>query len=61
MHIKIQLIVLSDDDQEQTLEEVVTLEKEFEHLEQIGLTLTESKTFLSRSSRRSSNVRPLRT
>jgi hypothetical protein len=46
MHIKIQLIVLSDDDQEQTLEEVVTLEKEFEHLEQIGLTLTESKNIL---------------
>ena len=46
MHIKIQLIVLSDDDQEQTLEEVITLEKEFEHLEQIGLTLTESKNIL---------------
>lgn len=46
MQIKIQLIVPSDDDQEETLEEVVTLEKEFEHLEQLGLTLTESKNIL---------------
>ena len=46
MQIKIQLVVLTDDDQEDSLEEVVTLEKDFEHLEQLGLTLKESKNIL---------------
>jgi hypothetical protein len=46
MRIKLQLVICSDDGQEETVTDVVTLKKDHRHLEHLGLTLTEAKQLL---------------
>lgn len=40
MRFKIQ-VVIDNDDQQETIEEIVTLDKPADHLDQVGLTLAE--------------------
>jgi hypothetical protein len=47
MRVKLQLVLCSDEGQEETVTEVITLNKNNERIEQLGLTLAEAKQLLS--------------
>ncbi len=47
MRIKLQLIMCSDDGQEETVTDLVTLQKDFQRSEHLGLTLREAKQLLN--------------
>ena len=47
MRIKLQLVLCSDEGQEETVTDVITLNKNNQRLEQLGLTLAEAKQLLS--------------
>src|SRR5215831_18026342 len=47
MRVKLQLVMCSDDGQEETVTDVITLNKNNERLEPLGLTLAEAKQLLS--------------
>ena len=47
MKITVQLVMCDDDGHEETVTEVVILEKACQRIEQVGLTLTEAKTLLT--------------
>jgi hypothetical protein len=47
MKITVQLVVCEDDGHEETVTEVVILEKAYQRIEQVGLTLAEAKTLLT--------------
>ena len=47
MRIKLQLVLCSDDGQEETVTDVVTLKKDHRRIEHLGLTLAEAKQLLS--------------
>jgi len=46
LRFKLQLVVVGDDDQPVSLDELVVLDKDYERLEQLGLTLAEAKALL---------------
>jgi hypothetical protein len=46
MRVKLQLVLCSDDGQEQTVTDVVTLQKDCQRIEHLGLTLKEAKQLL---------------
>ena len=50
MKITVQLVVCDDDGHEETITDVVVLEKACQQIEQVGLTLAEAKTLLRRCS-----------
>jgi hypothetical protein len=47
MRVKLQLVMCSDEDHEETVTEVITLNKNHQRLEHLGLTLAEAKQLLS--------------
>jgi len=47
MRVKLQLVICSDDGQEQTVTDVVTLQKDHRRIEHLGLTLAEAKQLLT--------------
>src|SRR5262247_3741573 len=47
MHVKLQLVMCSDEGQEETVTDVITLNKKSQRIEHLGLTLAESKQLLS--------------
>ena len=47
MRVKLQLVMCSDEGQEETVTEVITLNKNSQRIEHLGLTLAESKQLLS--------------
>jgi hypothetical protein len=47
MRIKLQLVMCSDDGQEETITDVVTLQKDSQRIEHLGLTLREAKQLLN--------------
>jgi hypothetical protein len=47
MKITVQLVVCDDDEHQETLTDVVVLEKACQQIEQVGLTLAEAKALLS--------------
>ena len=47
MCVKLQLVLCSDEGQEETVTEVITLNKNNQRLEHLGLTLAEAKQLLS--------------
>ena len=47
MRVKLQLVICHDDDHEETVTDVITLNKNNQRIEQLGLTLAESKQLLS--------------
>jgi len=47
MRVKLQLVLCSDEGQEETVTEVITLNKNSQRIEHLGLTLAESKQLLS--------------
>lgn len=47
MRIKLQLVMCSDDGQEETITDVVTLQKDSQRIEHLGLTLREAKQLLT--------------
>src|SRR5713101_1682628 len=47
MKFTVQLVASTDDGQEETVLEVAVLEKEYQRIEQLGLTLTEAKQLLT--------------
>jgi hypothetical protein len=46
LRFKLQLVVVADDDQQVSVDDLVVLTKEHERLEQLGLTLAEAKALL---------------
>jgi hypothetical protein len=48
MKMTVQLVVCEDDGREETITNVVILEKTCQQIEQVGLTLAEAKTLLQR-------------
>ena len=46
MRVKLQLVMCSDDGQEETVIDVVTLKKDRRHIEHLGLALAEAKQLL---------------
>ena len=46
LQFKLQLVVVTDDDEQVSVDELVVLKKDCEQLEQLGLTLAEAKTLL---------------
>ena len=46
MRVKVQLVMYSDDGQEETVTDVVTLQKDAQRIEHLGLTLREAKQLL---------------
>ena len=46
LQFKLQLVAVSDDDEQVSIEELVVLDKDHERLEQVGLTLAEAKALL---------------
>jgi hypothetical protein len=46
LQFKLQLVVVTDDDQQVSVDELVVLGKDYERLEQVGLTLAEAKALL---------------
>ena len=49
MRVKLQLVMCSDEGQEETVTDVITLDKNNRHIEHLGLTLAEAKQLLTRS------------
>jgi hypothetical protein len=47
MRVKLQLVLCSDEGQEETVTDVITLNKNHQRIEHLGLTLTEAKQLLS--------------
>jgi hypothetical protein len=47
MHVKLQLVMCSDDGREETVKDVVTLQKNHQRIEHLGLTLAEAKHLLT--------------
>ena len=47
MHVKLQLVMCSDDGQEETITDLVTLQKDAQRIEHLGLTLREAKQLLN--------------
>jgi hypothetical protein len=47
MRVKLQLVMCSDEGQEETVTDVITLNKNNERIEHLGLTLAEAKQLLS--------------
>jgi hypothetical protein len=47
MRVKLQLVLCSDEGQEETVTDVMTLNKNSQRIEHLGLTLTEAKQLLS--------------
>jgi len=47
MRVKFQLVLCSDEGQEETVTDVITLNKNSQRIEHLGLTLTEAKQPLS--------------
>jgi DNA repair exonuclease SbcCD ATPase subunit len=47
MRVKLQLVICHDEGHEETVTDVITLNKNHQRLEQLGLTLAESKQLLS--------------
>jgi len=47
MRVKLQLVMCSDEGQEETVTDVITLNKNHERIEHLGLTLAEAKQLLS--------------
>ena len=47
MRVKLQLVIYSDEGQEETVTDVITLNKNHQRIEQLGLTLAEAKQLLS--------------
>ena len=47
MRVKLQLVLCSDEGQEETVTEVITLNKHSQRIEHLGLTLAEAKQLLS--------------
>ena len=52
MKITVHLVVCDDDGHEETVTEVVILEKACQRIEQVGLTLAEAKALLTRLQQR---------
>jgi hypothetical protein len=46
LRFKLQLVVVADDDQQASVDELVVFDKDYERLEQLGLTLAEAKVLL---------------
>jgi|SRR6266545_3177986 len=46
MHVKLQLVLCTDDDREETVTDIVTLRKDSKRIEHLGLTLSEAKQLL---------------
>src|SRR5215510_3516886 len=47
MRVKLQLVLCSDDGHEETITDIVTLPKDSQHIEHLGLTLGEAKRLLT--------------
>ena len=47
MRVKLQLVMCSDDGQEETVTDIVTLQKDTQRIEHLGLTLREAKQLLN--------------
>ena len=47
MRVKLQLVMCSDEGQEETVTDVITLDKNHRRIEHLGLTLAEAKQLLS--------------
>ena len=47
MRVKLQLVLCSDEGQEETVTDVITLDKDNRRIEHLGLTLAEAKQLLS--------------
>jgi len=47
MRVKLQLVICNDQGEEETVTDVITLNKHHQHIEHLGLTLAESKHLLS--------------
>src|SRR5262247_1820222 len=47
MRVKLQLVICNDEGQEETVTDVIALNKDQQRIEHLGLTLTESKHLLS--------------
>ena len=47
MHVKLQLVMCSDDGHEETITDLVTLQKDSQRIEHLGLTLREAKQLLN--------------
>src|SRR5207244_5666735 len=47
MRVKLQLVMCSDDGQEETITDLVTLQKDAQRIEHLGLTLREAKQLLA--------------
>jgi hypothetical protein len=47
MRVKLQLVLCSDEGQEETVTDVITLNKNSQRIEHLGLTMTEAKQLLS--------------
>ena len=47
MHVKLQLVLCSDDGQEKIITDLVTLQKDSQRIEHLGLTLREAKQLLN--------------
>jgi hypothetical protein len=52
MRVKLQLVLCSDDGQEETITDVVTLQKDSQRIEHLGLTLREAKQLLTTTQKR---------
>jgi len=52
MHVKLQLVMCSDDGHEETITDIVTLQKDSQRIEHLGLTLREAKQLLNTIQRR---------
>jgi hypothetical protein len=51
MRVKLQLVMYSDKGQEETVTDVITLDKDNQRIEHLGLTLAEAKQLLSTADR----------
>ena len=47
MRVKLQLVISHDDDHEETVTDIITLNKKNKRIEHLGLSLAESKQLLS--------------
>ena len=47
MRVKLQLVLCNDDGREETVTDIVTLQKDYQRIEHLGLTLAESKRLLT--------------
>ena len=47
MRVKLQLVICDDQGQQETVTDVITLNKDHQHIEQLGLTLADAKHLLS--------------